>query len=76
MLSGFTDPAQDKEHDLKCLQFTGHTNALFWYMCDLKTSSLIALASNDTLIEKTVAFLNSIIVSERDTTEESNDSLL
>ncbi len=43
---------------------------------NLKTSSLIALASNDTLVEKTVAFLDSIIVSERDTTEESNDFLL
>jgi hypothetical protein len=43
---------------------------------NLKTSSLIALASNDTLVEKTVAFLDSIIVSKRDTTEESNDFLL
>jgi hypothetical protein len=43
---------------------------------NLKTSSLIALASNGTLIEKTVAFLHSIIVSKRDTTEESNYFLL
>jgi hypothetical protein len=43
---------------------------------NLKTSSLIGLTSNDTLVGKTVAFLDSIIVSERDTTEESNDFLL